>query len=486
MGILSIPYPELLRSNTIPLDSQIPVILSAILAAEEDIRTTTENEVLAPGVKPRQDSPREFVRIHRSILSSLRRLPTEILSEIFMHCSDEEDGFKPRKYAAVCSRWRDVALSTPRLWCNVCLQDEKTAPRSLFSLLSLQLQRSGQGPLSVTFSDRHSNNNMILELLLAVSHRWRSLDLTITSSQQRCICRSPSHFPILKRLSIRVMSSFNLGNLSRPLPLLEELTLEARYDIRFKLPWTNFTKCTLVQCVPSQVLEVIRASSAIAELSLFECWTPAEPEATETPRTTNIRYLNISRCTAAFTRDFLGCAAFPNLQRLLLDDFVDTGHSVQLTSLLTGSSGTLTHLSLCNVGVPEHTLIALLRFTDAVDHVEISWPWDVHTYALIEALTVLPGKRPVLLPRLRILSVTGGLSCRDDDLLEMLQSRRPVLERVELFYAGRTFFFDRSLDGLREAGLEITVLLDGPVDPLPVKADDQATFPIWESDGLSD
>ncbi|KAJ7472775.1 hypothetical protein FB451DRAFT_1089698 [Mycena latifolia] len=479
------PYPELLFSNTVPLDSQIPVILSAIQTAQEDIRAT-ENKIGELGeelVNQRRSTLQEFIQMQKSMVSTLRRLPSEILSEIFMHCSSKQDGCKPRIFAAVCSRWRDVSLATPRLWCHVYLREQMIAPQSLHSLLSLQLERSGQAPLSVMFSDSYDKTStIILKLLLTVSDRWQSLDLELTYQQHEClrIHSSASHFPILKRLAILVTPSWELGNLSRPLPLLEGLTLNGDCPIPSKLPWTNFTKCTLIHCSPPEVLNILRSSSTIAELTLFQCVGPGEQEPKQTPISSSIRSLNILECKGAFTRDFLGSLTAPKLQALRIEDCEDTRMNVHLISLLTGSSGPITHLSLCGVRVPEHDLIALLKFADTVNHLEISWPWDVHSHALMEALTILPSNRyhPRLLPRLRVLTITGGLSCSNDSLLMMLQSRCPGLERVELFYAGRAFFFDRSLDVLRKAGMEITVRLDGPIDPLPVKVED-FEYAVW-------
>ncbi|KAJ7707313.1 hypothetical protein B0H17DRAFT_1032367 [Mycena rosella] len=473
------PYPELLLSSTVPLDSQVPVILSAIQAAQEDIRAT-ENEVGDDVLKQRRSALEEFVQIHRSMVSVIRRLPSEILSEIFSRCSRKWDGCKPRIFATVCSRWRDVALATPRLWCNVWVDREEVKPQSLSFLLSLQLERSGQVPLSVVFSDPFIAP-CILESLIAVSHRWESVDLVLTGPQRELIHSSNCHFPILKRLILQT-PSLELGNLSRPLPLLEELSLDGRYfsDDNFELiepllippqfPWTGFTKCSLVQCTAADVLNILRASPPMEDLSLGHCYGPSERDQEPIPTTSNIRSLNIRSCNAAFTREFFPCFSAPNLQELLVDDAEAAITTTALVALLAGPSPQITHLRLSRVRASEKDLIVLLRVADAVEHLEISWPWDVHSNTLMEALTLLPGNRnrarPRILPKLRLLSITGGLACKDESLLTMLESRCPGLKHVELFYAGRTFFFDRSFDGLRKAGMEIDVRFDAPVDSL--------------------
>ncbi|THU75404.1 hypothetical protein K435DRAFT_617605, partial [Dendrothele bispora CBS 962.96] len=65
-----------------------------------------------------------FVTAHRALLSPVRRIPNEILAEIFVtslpyssfyHCPTSVDT-TPLKFMSVCKNWRRVALSTPELW----------------------------------------------------------------------------------------------------------------------------------------------------------------------------------------------------------------------------------------------------------------------------------------------------------------------------------------------------------------------------------
>ncbi|KII91813.1 hypothetical protein PLICRDRAFT_76753, partial [Plicaturopsis crispa FD-325 SS-3] len=57
---------------------------------------------------------------YNAVLSPFRRLPTELLVEVFVYCLPENDAptrrCAPLLLMGVCKRWRSVALSTPRLW----------------------------------------------------------------------------------------------------------------------------------------------------------------------------------------------------------------------------------------------------------------------------------------------------------------------------------------------------------------------------------
>jgi hypothetical protein len=75
---------------------------------------------------------RSITSKQNGVLHPLRRLPEEILLQIFDCCADEEDQglFKyhgslapnprsPTRMAGVCRRWRSIALNCPRLWRRV-------------------------------------------------------------------------------------------------------------------------------------------------------------------------------------------------------------------------------------------------------------------------------------------------------------------------------------------------------------------------------
>ncbi|KAJ7094310.1 hypothetical protein C8R44DRAFT_561217, partial [Mycena epipterygia] len=112
------PYPELLFSTTVPSEAQISAIFHAIRRAEAEI---AENQRTVHLLQQERAELEEFVKRHRGVVSTMRRLPSEILSEIFARCADPPSRFNPRnsmplRIIQVCSRWRTVALASPSLW----------------------------------------------------------------------------------------------------------------------------------------------------------------------------------------------------------------------------------------------------------------------------------------------------------------------------------------------------------------------------------
>ncbi|KAG1886174.1 hypothetical protein F4604DRAFT_65171 [Suillus subluteus] len=62
---------------------------------------------------------------HTSLPSLISRLPTEILSEIFLYCLPEDEDLvyaskqAPMLLTKICRRWREIAVGLPRLWCSL-------------------------------------------------------------------------------------------------------------------------------------------------------------------------------------------------------------------------------------------------------------------------------------------------------------------------------------------------------------------------------
>ncbi|KII85593.1 hypothetical protein PLICRDRAFT_116136, partial [Plicaturopsis crispa FD-325 SS-3] len=86
-----------------------------------------------------------------NILSPCRRLPAELLSEIFTFCLPPmvtpHSDTAPLLLTLVCRKWRAIALSTPRLWASICVGlTDDTGPTKVEQWLG----RAGSLPLEIT------------------------------------------------------------------------------------------------------------------------------------------------------------------------------------------------------------------------------------------------------------------------------------------------------------------------------------------------
>ncbi|KAJ7022722.1 hypothetical protein C8F04DRAFT_1137129 [Mycena alexandri] len=105
---------------------------------------------------------------HKALLSPLRRLPLDIIQEIFLACIPTHRNCvmsaseAPVLLGRICSSWRAIALSTPRLWSRLHIVEPQRLPQRFngadiaakaaqrFATTKMWLGRSGNCPLSIS------------------------------------------------------------------------------------------------------------------------------------------------------------------------------------------------------------------------------------------------------------------------------------------------------------------------------------------------
>jgi hypothetical protein len=127
------PYSSILDTNYVPSQAERREICRYILNEERKLtiihaKPSQIIEHLDVLLRERKECCRNLER-HKMLLSPARRMPAEILSSIFLECLPvgKLDSFQPSAHKApllvssICSRWRNVAISTPQLWSSVYL-----------------------------------------------------------------------------------------------------------------------------------------------------------------------------------------------------------------------------------------------------------------------------------------------------------------------------------------------------------------------------
>ncbi|KAJ7678797.1 hypothetical protein B0H17DRAFT_1131104 [Mycena rosella] len=81
-------------------------------------------------------------------------LPSEIVSEIFLHALDPRSlntrSPAPTVLAQVCGHWREIALSLPALWSTLSLKLNRATVTNRLAMANTWLTRSGARPLSIS------------------------------------------------------------------------------------------------------------------------------------------------------------------------------------------------------------------------------------------------------------------------------------------------------------------------------------------------
>ncbi|KAJ6466428.1 hypothetical protein C8R45DRAFT_488794 [Mycena sanguinolenta] len=191
-----------------------------------------------------------------ALISPMRRLPQDVLLEIFSSCLPSEHNAlidpseAPLLLGRICRHWRDVAYSAPILWSSIHIPSLDYAP--LHILLELErkvamwLGRSATCPLSISLSNYenyipHSDKeNYLLPLpqLIAVSKRLRCLGVCGGGEFLRPLLRlAPEDVPLLKRIHIRSFAdAIPLMTNILQAPTLEDMELVSSLDDPLSLP----------------------------------------------------------------------------------------------------------------------------------------------------------------------------------------------------------------------------------------------------------
>ncbi|KAI4518584.1 hypothetical protein K525DRAFT_272521 [Schizophyllum commune Loenen D] len=153
-------------------------------------------------------------------------LPADVLLEIFDACRVLDRDIDPAQdalivragppaVAAVCARWRSVALLSPLLWTDVHLKvmrsKSESDPANAARLLRVLLDRSGELFPTVLLKlhghhDSLDPTSQPLEILVRQSDRWAHLRV-LSATPQACIMLLPVKGRLPQLCSVRLKSN---------------------------------------------------------------------------------------------------------------------------------------------------------------------------------------------------------------------------------------------------------------------------------------
>ncbi|KAJ3509504.1 hypothetical protein NMY22_g16269 [Coprinellus aureogranulatus] len=126
---------------------------------------------------------------YEAFLSPLRRnmVPPEILGEIFVLSLPDFRRFSSkhiRDICLVCKNWRDVAMGTPRLWCQINDWVDLDAQPSTLDKVQLWLSRSSSIPKSVSLYQPNRPSTGLTNFSGITTHLTESTSSTATFLSQ--------------------------------------------------------------------------------------------------------------------------------------------------------------------------------------------------------------------------------------------------------------------------------------------------------------
>ncbi|KAJ7767710.1 hypothetical protein B0H16DRAFT_1520525 [Mycena metata] len=136
------------------------------------------NATLAQSLQRHKDAKLHALQ-HHCILSPIRRVPPELISEIFDRVCGGDVGKRLPWYLGHISRsWRHTALALGYLWSSITVELHWAKTDVLLASLEEQLRRAAHVPLDVHFPDvRTDMDGPLLDLILQHPRRWSSRGL---------------------------------------------------------------------------------------------------------------------------------------------------------------------------------------------------------------------------------------------------------------------------------------------------------------------
>lgn len=213
----------LIDNNDCPSDSARQEVKELLSEPYKQLAETNAEMVRLEGlvheVQQKQAEIRQAIERYTKILAPIRRVPLDVLCEIFAHCLPAHRNPTtgawecPMLLTRVCSIWRALALASPELWARIHIpfqpdlegsiyrsyagereisSDEVTRTLRLRTDAAREwLSRSGECPLSISIayfwgdgcreSDAYRSLQSVMPLLKNItllSSRWRSFELT--------------------------------------------------------------------------------------------------------------------------------------------------------------------------------------------------------------------------------------------------------------------------------------------------------------------
>lgn len=262
-GQRSASVASLLQSNE-PLTAVEAGRIRKTLADAQSSLASVEARIA--GLQKERTILEQVIEEHKVVLSPLRSLATEILSEILLFSAGLPTTLNTKSGAwtlsKVSHRWRDIVVSLPQFWSSVSIFYQSKVPRYALSIVHTILCRSGDATLDITFEVPSRDPadirawGPLLDLLASASLRWRAIKFIGAFSLTEYLSQVRGHVPRLEKLSLHIKDKdhwhvpeeMGLWDLWYDAPRLRRVEWVAPSNsdlarvIPLKLPWPQITR----------------------------------------------------------------------------------------------------------------------------------------------------------------------------------------------------------------------------------------------------
>lgn len=400
-------------------------------------------------LRAREETVCARMKRKRRLLSLIRHLPHEILAKIFILWHEERNyiftrPWTPFRVAHVSSRWRAIALSTPRLWTHAKFHFFKQRfDDESFNILKAFLLRSEPHTTDLEFrafdkSDHRTPQKgierLVEALVLCMSRvrRLSLLELPNTAWQTLYNAAQTSYLiPLLEELDLSIagvppLDSVEKGlTIFRDAPRLKRLSLDLKrggdHFVRWVIPYPGLTDLKL-SCVVSAaaVRQVLLQCVSLhrCDLATVEAWDDTDTIPTVPVRMLpqlrdfRVRFPNYDFSITESRMQLFQPLDMPALARLTITagKYSSTPEVPLLIEYVLSRSGpSLTHLILSHVKFNQGEVLAALSLLPLLEELSLTYCSagndELFSSLCYSSSDCQASTSPPLLPRLHSLKI---------------------------------------------------------------------------------
>ncbi|KAJ7823505.1 hypothetical protein B0H14DRAFT_3146032 [Mycena olivaceomarginata] len=427
---------EALEGNDPPLDSEIPLIRQII---SEEVAQVAASDAQMRGL---EDAPTELVakraeaveriRQYRGLVSPVRRVPPELVCEIFALLLEDDEEIPPKPLwwlGHICRSWRLFVLGDTQFWTSIIIPTSPLRSDDC-SMIEAQLLRSANALLKVywVLSKRARTtptmDPRMADLIVAECGRWASFH--IDAPRLKSVEALDWLRPVKGRLStLKKLEVLNEEDIVPDVfgiaPSLREVYLTewdaSLHSPSISIPWEQITRYRGAYG-PKAQLAILQAASNVVHC-VVGCEGTFEPDDLPSVALPRLRSLLIEH------PDWLDRLKAPLLEDLACP-IGEESRLIALLSFVRNSSCSLKRLVLVECAISPQ-LITALRGLPTLTHLVISPYLDSeggNQTAFFDAMTVSGTSNEVVCPSLISFVYRAGEGLFPLDVfLTMIKSR---------------------------------------------------------------
>ncbi|KAJ7253540.1 hypothetical protein C8J57DRAFT_1473857 [Mycena rebaudengoi] len=500
---------HMLNTNIIPDDAECQQIRDFLVDPCKEAAHLAEQiarmQKVLEDLTQKHDDLAEFIDAHLALVSPARRLPDDVVREIFVaslpthanrNCAINARE-PPLLLCAISRSWRNLALSTPQLWASIHIvapSSDKT--ERMINTVHAWLARSGALPLSISLTVSRStwpspDASPLLTALIRFSLRWNHIRFILPPYQLEPLSSlSPEDVPILEEAIVDGLANEAVDSQTIMSPRLAFLRTTSLWSVslnsEFISPSTpirlEFLRHLSFENVGGNqfyisshsALEILRRC-ALLETCAILIWGDLDGSLTLPCRLEHLRNLCVRSAGNGGTR-FFEILVLPNLRRLEYSGQSDPHfHFLPLLS----SAHSVECLVILNSQTLTAALLDVLRLTPLLEELVLSGeptlssedpdiPWGVPDGQFIPLLTPqAESEFAVVCPRLQRVTLLEFYALSDMALLGFILARKG-LSWIDVLF-NRTMQSDiiPPLQHLIAAGLTLSVQYRPPPAFMP-------------------